>query len=99
MEAKTYLDVATDWIDGRKFYQFLKDNGIRYSDIKEQENARIYKWKQGASISFHLADKVLTRLDLHLCDLPDDAYLDKDFSPTKRGQFGSPDRRNKSTGT
>lgn len=66
----------TDWLDGPKLVEWLKENGLKRIDELQPINARaVRRWKKtGTKANIYSADRVLTEIERHLPELPDELW-------------------------
>lgn len=65
----------SEWLDGPKLYAYLKGRGYKLTEPYIGYHARAARhWRNGAAVSAYEADKVLTKLDLHLELVPEEVW-------------------------
>ena len=66
----------SDWLDGPKFVNWLE----RADDFSGEPHGtaikrRVTEWRAGAPVSIWSADHLLTRIGLHLSQVPDELWI------------------------
>lgn len=77
----------TDWLDGVALESWLRHHGLfnRELQLGERLSNRVGGWKRrGVFVSVWDADEVLTKLDLHLSELPAEMWVEPTPATSKR---------------
>ena len=72
-----------NWLDGPRLVEWLEDRSANLAKpvLGDHERA-IRHWREGGACSVFQADRVLTKLNIHLHELPDHLWLEE--SPVVR---------------
>lgn len=74
----TALAERAEWIQGPGLVVWLESHGLFSPDIQLGFHARrIRHWREGKTADLHTADIVLTKLGLHLSEIPDELWLEE----------------------
>lgn len=65
-----------EFLDGPGLVEFLEHEGF-----SENQNRAFRRWKCGGAATVYAADRVLTKLGLHIHLLPDDLWIDTPDTP------------------
>ncbi len=68
------------WISGPGFVAWLQGQGLLGADVLAHRFGPTYsrltlKWREGSNIQIWTVDKLLTQLDRHISELPDNLYI------------------------
>jgi hypothetical protein len=70
-----------NWLDGNRLVEWLEANGHSLTKpIVGPLECSIRRWRGGAKCSVYQADRLLTKLGVHLHEVPDDLWVD--LAPT-----------------
>lgn len=73
IEERPYM--THHWVDGPGLRVWLEAHGVRYMDLPSSDQRRLSAAKtEGGCVSVWVVDRILTRADLHLSDLPDELW-------------------------
>lgn len=76
--------MSGEWLDGPKLVAWLRKNDCKLTEPYIGYHARAARhWREGAAVSVYEADKVLTKLALHLELVPEDVWRGP---PTRSGR-------------
>lgn len=70
-------DEERRWLDGRAFRDWLWERGVRSIDLTVNQQRACGRWKaDGCRVDFYeLPDEILTRVDLHEWEIPDEVWV------------------------
>lgn len=79
--------MSQDWLDGPRFYAWLRENGLTALDRQLGHSARrVRDWRDGAVANVYAADRVLVKVGLHLNDVPEDLYREPPDRTTRKAK-------------
>lgn len=65
------------WLDGPRLVCWLEGKGLFSMQLQVGGLARrVSDWKKGTTANVFTADRVLTRLGLHISEIPDELWVD-----------------------
>lgn len=67
------------WIKGPKFIEFLEEHNLTSKKLNDQVNFDMLR--KGENISVWRADRILTKVGLHILDLPHKAWMPFGYDP------------------
>lgn len=74
-----------DHIDAAALVAYLEERGFALGDlVLGFHSRRIREWRKGGPVSVFAADPVLTKLDVHPDELPDELWVTEDSGPSYR---------------
>ncbi len=80
-----------NWLNGARLVAWLEERGfpLTATEVGGHDRA-IRHWRDGGACSIFQADRLLTKLDVHLHEVPDGLWLEE---TPKKGSFVGPRRR------
>lgn len=79
MVTSELLSEVSEWISGPAFVLFLEGQGINQYSLGDTVN--FTELRKGQNISVWRADRILTKIGLHIRQLPEQAWLPLDHKP------------------
>jgi DNA-binding CsgD family transcriptional regulator len=72
----TRLQEVSEWLDGPNLYAWISERRMLSEAGPNLERA-VRRWKEGGTANVYTVDRVLTALDLHIAELPDEFWLNE----------------------
>jgi hypothetical protein len=84
----TPLDfTSADWANGASFLVWTDSIGVRIVPLTDSWKRKLERWRGGAQAGFYDIDEVVTKLGLHVSQVPDGIW-----QPYDNGRRGRRDR-------
>jgi len=80
----------TEWIDGPSLVNWIEERSTVSEAIAPSALRRIREWREGGSPDLYTVDKVLTKLDLHLSEVPPEMIQGGEGMEPPKGRGGTP---------